>query len=75
MKLALAAISLCLTATTANAIDLKQLAPCRPAAAKYCDRSEGMTIANLLRCGAVLATKGDVVGNQCRQILRQYGQL
>lgn len=75
MKLALAAISFCLMATTADAIELKTLAPCKPAAARFCDRSQGMTIANLLRCGAVLATKGEMVGNQCREVLRRYGQL
>jgi hypothetical protein len=75
MKLALAAISFCLLATTANALDLAALAPCKPAAAKYCDRSEGMTMANLLRCGAVLAQKSGLVGNQCRDVLKRYGQL
>jgi hypothetical protein len=75
MKLALAAIAFCLLATTANAIDLAALAPCKPAAAKYCDRSQGMTMANLLRCGAVLAAKSGLVGNQCRDVLKRYGQL
>jgi hypothetical protein len=75
MKLALAAFSFFLLATSANAIDLAALAPCKPAAAKYCDRSEGMTMANLLRCGAVLAAKSGLVGNQCRVVLRKYGQL
>ena len=75
MKLALAAISFCLMANTADAIDLKTLAPCKPAAAKFCDRSQGMTVANLLRCGAALAAKSELVGNQCRDVLRKYGQL
>ena len=75
MKLALAAISFCLLATTADAFDLKTLAPCKPAAAKYCDRSQGITVANLLRCGAALAAKSELVGNQCRQVLKRYGQI
>jgi hypothetical protein len=75
MKLALAAICLCLLANTANALDLNALAPCKPAAAKYCDRSQGITMASLLRCGAVLAAKSGLIGNQCRDVLKKYGQL
>jgi hypothetical protein len=59
----------------ANAIDMKDLAPCRPAAARLCDRSGGMTTANLLRCGATLAANSGLVGNSCRAVLRRYGQL
>jgi hypothetical protein len=61
--------------TNANAIDMKDLAPCRPAAARLCDRSGGMTTANLLRCGATLAANSGLVGNSCRAVLRRYGQL
>jgi hypothetical protein len=61
--------------TAANAIDLAELAPCRPAAARLCDRSDGMTWTNLLRCGAVLAAHSWRVGNDCRAVLRKYGQL
>jgi hypothetical protein len=61
--------------TAANAIDLAELAPCRPAAARLCDRSDGMTWTNLLRCGAVLAAHSWRVGNECRAVLRKYGQL
>jgi hypothetical protein len=61
--------------TTANAIDMKDLAPCRPAAARFCDRSGGMTMANLFRCGATLAANHLRVGNSCREVLRRYGQL
>jgi len=66
---------LSLTATAANAIDLAELAPCRPAAARLCDRSGGMTWANLLRCGATLAAQSWRVSNECRAVLRKYGQL
>ena len=61
--------------TNATAIDLKDLAPCRSAAARLCDRSGGMTMANLLRCGATLAANSGQVGNSCRAVLRRYGQL
>jgi hypothetical protein len=64
-----------LSITTANAIDMKDLAPCRPAAARLCDRTGGMTMANLFRCGATLAANAARVGNSCRHVLRRYGQL
>lgn len=68
-------LALSLSTTAANAIDLAELAPCRPAAAKLCDRSGGMTWSNLLRCGATLAAHSWRVGDQCRAVLRKYGQL
>jgi hypothetical protein len=61
--------------TAARAVDLAELAPCRPAAARLCDRSGGMTWNNLLRCGATLAAHSWRVGDQCRAVLRKYGQL
>ena len=76
MKLLIAAcIFLGVSATAANAIDLAELAPCRPAAAKLCDRSSGMNWSNLLRCGATLAAHSWRVGEGCRVVLRKYGQL
>jgi len=64
-----------LSVTAANAIDMKELAPCRPAAARLCDRSGGMTWSNLLRCGATLAANSSRVGSRCRVVLKRYGQL
>ena len=61
--------------TGANAIDLAELAPCRPAAARLCDRSAEMTWDNLLRCGATLAAHSLHVSSECRAVLRKYGQL
>jgi hypothetical protein len=76
MKLLVAAcILLGLCATAANAMDLAELAPCRPAAAKLCDRSQGMTWTGLLHCGATLAAHSWRVGDECRAVLRKYGQL
>jgi hypothetical protein len=76
MKLLIAAcIFLGVSVTAANAIDLAELAPCRPAAAKFCDRSGGMNWSNLLRCGATLAAHSWRVGEGCRVVLRKYGQL
>ena len=64
-----------LTATAANAIDLAELAPCRPAAARLCDHSGGMTWDSLLRCGATLAAHSWRIGDECRAVLKKYGQL
>jgi hypothetical protein len=77
MKLLFIAMSVFvgLFATSANAIDLAELMPCRLAAALLCDRSGGMTWANLLRCGATLAANSWRVGSDCRAVLRKYGQL
>jgi hypothetical protein len=76
MKLLIAAcIFLGVSVTAANAIDLAELAPCRPAAARFCDRTGGMNWSNLLRCGATLAAHSWRVGEGCRVVLRKYGQL
>jgi hypothetical protein len=64
-----------LSASAAGAVDLSELAPCRPAAAKLCDRSAGMNMSNMLRCGATLAAHRSRIGNSCREVLRRYGQL
>jgi hypothetical protein len=64
-----------LFATSANAIDLAELAPCRPAAAMLCDRSAGMSWDSLLRCGAKLAANSWRVSSRCRAVLHKYGQL
>ena len=75
IKSLFAAAFLGLSITAAGAIDMKDLAPCRPAAAKLCDRTGGLTMANLMRCGATLAANSWRVGNSCRVVLRRYGQL
>ena len=64
-----------LSMTAASAIDMKELAPCKPAAARLCDRSGGLTMANLIRCGATLAANHWRVSTGCREVLRRYGQL
>jgi hypothetical protein len=61
--------------TSANAIDLAELAPCKPAAARLCEHTGGMTWTNLVRCGATLAAHSWRVGDECRAVLRKYGQL
>jgi hypothetical protein len=63
------------SSTGALAFDATDLAPCRPAAVRFCTRSEGMTWMNLLRCGATLAANSIRVGDACRDVLKRYGQL
>jgi hypothetical protein len=61
--------------TTADALDLKTLLPCKSAAARLCDRSQGMTTAALYKCGATLAARRHEVGQRCVKVLQRYGQL
>ena len=62
--------------TAAGAIDVKDLAPCKPAASRYCDHGDGsVSMTNILRCGATLAAISHRVGEPCREVLRRYGQL
>jgi hypothetical protein len=76
MKIVIAACLLIgLSATAANAIDLAELAPCRPAAVRLCDHSAGMSWSNLLQCGATLAAHSWRVSDECRAVLHKYGQL
>jgi len=76
MKIMIVACALAsILATRAGAIDLAELAPCKPAAERLCDRAAGMTMDNLLRCGATLAAHSLHVGSDCRALLRKYGQL
>ena len=72
------AVAFCLAASlsAASALDVKDLMPCKPAAARYCDHSDtSASWTNLLRCGAVLAALSHRVGEPCREVLRRYGQL
>lgn len=62
--------------TAAGAFDTKQLAPCKPAAQRFCDHADmEASVNNLMRCGAVLAQVNQKVGERCREVLRRYGQL
>ena len=75
-KSLLAALLLGAITTAASALDAKDLAPCKPAAQRYCDHSDmSASISNLLRCGATLASLSHRVGEGCRVVLRRYGQL
>ena len=74
-KAVVALFFLGMTAPIAQAIDMQDLAPCMPAAARFCERSGGMNWSNLLRCGATLAAHSFRVGDGCREVLRRYGQL
>jgi len=76
LKSLLATCFLGIFLTAAAAFDLDELAPCKPAAAKYCDHSDmTASMSNLLRCGQMLALVSHRVGEGCRVVLRRYGQL
>jgi hypothetical protein len=60
---------------TADAVDLKELVPCKLAAVRMCDRSQGMNVAALWKCGATLASRHREVGQRCVEVLIRYGQL
>jgi hypothetical protein len=76
LKSLLAAFLLGAITTAASAVDIKDLAPCKPAAARFCGQSDtNATMTNLLRCGATLASMSNRVGESCRAVLRRYGQL
>ena len=62
-------------AMPAEALDLKDLAACRSAAIRFCDRSGGLSMAALSRCGAALAVRSGEVGPKCVAVLERYGQL
>jgi hypothetical protein len=62
-------------AATAGAVDLKDFMPCRTAAARLCDRSQGTNVAALYKCGAMLASRHHEVGRRCLDVLKRYGQL
>jgi hypothetical protein len=74
-KAAVALFFLGVSTTIDQAFDMPDLAPCMPAAARFCERSGGMNWSNLLRCGATLAAHSFRVGDSCREVLRRYGQL
>jgi hypothetical protein len=72
-------VAICLflgvSTTVAGALDMQDLAPCRPAAERFCDHNGGLTWSNLVRCSATLVAHSFRVGNSCRDVLRRYGQL
>jgi hypothetical protein len=59
----------------AQALELQELMPCKAAALRMCDRSEGLTMAALWKCGATLASRRHELGERCVQVLVRYGQL
>ena len=59
----------------AQALELKELMPCKAAALRICDRSEGLTMTALWKCGATLASRRHELGERCVQVLVRYGQL
>ena len=60
---------------TAEGVDKKkmlELMPCRAAALRLCDRSQGINAAALWRCGATLAERQLELAPRCAAVLRRY---
>jgi hypothetical protein len=74
-KAVVALFFLGVTTTIGWALGMRDLAPCRPAAARFCERSGDMNWSSLLRCGATLTAHSFRIGDSCREVLRRYGQL
>ena len=75
IRTSMATLLLASNIAIANAVDLKEFQPCRAAAAKLCDRSQGTTVQALWKCGATLAARLSEVGPRCVVVLKRYGQL
>jgi hypothetical protein len=63
---------------TAGEVDRKtilQLLPCKSAALRLCDRSQGISVAALWRCAATLVEHQHEVGRRCVTALKSYGRL
>ena len=76
--LMVAALVCVASAATAEEFDrqkILEMLPCRSAALRLCDRSQGITAAALWRCGATLAERHNEVSQGCMAVLRRYGQL
>ena len=75
----LAALFLCLASTArAQEVDRKTLwtlLPCKSAALRLCDRSQGINPAALLRCGVTLAERQNEIGPRCINALKRYCRL
>ena len=69
VKSLLAVLLLGACATAADAVDVKDLEPCKPAAQRYCDHSDTqVSMTNIIRCGATLAAISHRVGEPCRVV-------
>jgi hypothetical protein len=74
---ALMAVSLLCLASAARAEDFDRktiltLLPCKSAALRLCDRSQGINSAALWKCGATLAERHNEVGQRCLDVLKRY---
>ncbi len=73
-----AALTCVASAATAEEFDRKkvlEMLPCKSAALRLCDRSQGINAASLWRCGATLAERQHEVSQRCVAVLKRYGQL
>jgi len=52
-----------------------RLLPCKSAALRLCDRSQGISVGALWRCAATLVERQHEVGRRCVDVLKSYGQM
>jgi len=52
-----------------------ELLPCKSAALRLCDRSQGINAAAMWKCAATLAERRHELSQRCVSVLRRYGQL
>jgi hypothetical protein len=75
MAAALACVASTATAEEFDRKKVLEMLPCKSAALRLCDRSQGINAASLWRCGATLAERQHEVSQRCVAVLKRYGQL
>lgn len=73
-----AALVFAAAAASAEEVDRKtilEMLPCKSAALRLCDRSQGITVAALWSCGATLAERHLEVSQRCVKVLKRFGQM
>lgn len=75
MAAAMACVASAATADELSRKTMLELLPCRAAALRMCDRSQGLTAAALWKCGATLAERQNEVSQRCVSVLKRFGQL
>ena len=63
------------TADEADRSTIVRLLPCKSAALRLCDRSQGISVAALWKCAATLVERQHEVGRRCVNVLKSYGQM
>jgi hypothetical protein len=80
IAITLVAVTLAYGAPTASAeqLDRKtmiEMLPCKSAALRLCDRSQGISAAALWTCGTTLAERQHELSRRCLNVLKRFGRL